>query len=213
MSLSEVESLFFYMPKVRVLDLGFFAKPVKNLLMNLAVWHLNLDQEFVYVGDEAVVEPGGETQRYGVDLSFRYQTLSWLFMDFDSNYAHGRSVNDPEGENYIPLAPRFTSIAGVTAALKNGLHGSLRYRWVGDRPANENNSVVAEGYFLLDAALTYTKPTFELSLSAANLLNRNWNEAQFDTETFIPGDTHSVSELTFTPGDPFFIKGGIRFFF
>jgi len=96
---------------------------------------------------------------------------------------------------------------------KNGLHASLRYRHISDRPANEDNSVQAKGYFLVDGAITYTRPAFELSLSATNLLNREWNEAQFDTETFIPGDAESVSELTFTPGDPLFFRVGVQFFF
>jgi outer membrane receptor for Fe3+-dicitrate len=201
------------LPKAFGADLGFFAKPSKSLLVNFALWHLKLEQEFVYVGDEAIVEPSGETQRHGVDLSIRYQALDWLYLDFDGNYANGRSVNEPDGKNYIPLAPRFTSIAGLTANLKNGFHGSLRYRWVGGRPANEDNTVVAKGYFLLDVAMTYTRRTFEVSLAATNLTNIKWNEAQFDTETLIPGDAESVSELTFTPGDPLFLKAGIRFFF
>ena len=190
-----------------------FAKPTKNLLLNLALWQLHLEKEFVYVGDEAVVESSGETQRYGLDFSLRYQPLTWLFLDFDGNYAHARSINDPEVENYIPLAPPFTSIAGVTAKMGNGLQASLRYRWISDRPANEDNSVTAKGYFLLDAGVTYSRRSFEWSLSAANLLNRNWNEAQFDTLTRIPGDVTGVSELTFTPGDPLFIKSGIRVLF
>ncbi len=201
------------LPRAFGTDVGFFAKPARNLLMNFALWQLNLEQEFVYVGDEAVVEAGGRTQRYGVDVSLRYQALPWLFVDFDSNYAYGESVDDPEGENYIPLAPRFTSIAGLTANLRNGFHGSVRYRWVGDRPANEDNSVIAKGYFLLDAALSYAFKKLEFSLTATNLMNVTWNEAQFDTESFIPGDAAPVSELTFTPGDPMFFKAGVRFLF
>src|SRR5690606_11414881 len=153
------------------------------------------------------------TQRYGVDLSIRYQALDWLFLDVDGNYSHGRSVDDPEGENYIPLAPTFTGIGGVTASLKNGLRASLRYRYVDDRPANEDNTVTAYGYFLLDAALTYTRPQFQLALNATNLLNEEWNEAQFDTETRLPGEAAGISELAYTPGDPFFVKAGITFFF
>ncbi|MBX2942446.1 MAG: TonB-dependent receptor [Cyclobacteriaceae bacterium] len=201
------------LPRAFGTDVGLFVKPIKNLLINFAVWQLYMEQEFVYVGDEAVVEPSGETQRYGVDFSLRYQPLNHLFLDFDGNYSHGRSINDPEGENYIPLAPTLTSIAGITLSLKNGLHASLRYRLVSDRPADEDNSVTAKGYFLLDAVVTYSKSRFEWSLSATNLLNRNWNEAQFDTLTRLPGETAGISELTFTPGDPTFIKTGVKFSF
>ena len=201
------------LPKAYGTDFGVFAKPVSKLLLNAAVWQLKLEQEFVYVGDEAVVEAGGQTQRYGVDLSVRYQALDWLYIDFDGNYAHGRSVDDPEGQNLIPLAPTFTSIGGVTVSLEKGLRASLRYRHVADRPANEDNSIIAKGYFLLDAALTYTKPRYQLNLSATNLLDEEWNEAQFATETRLPGEPEGKSDLAFTPGDPFYIKGGITFFF
>lgn len=201
------------LPKAYGTDIGMFVKPVKNLLLNVAAWQLMLEQEFVYVGDEAVVEPSGKTQRYGFDVSMRYQALDWLYIDFDGNYSHGRSVDDPEGENYIPLAPTFTSIAGLTTNWKNGLRASVRYRYVSDRPANEDNSVSAHGYFLLDGAITYTRPSFELSLTASNLLNIDWNEAQFDTETRLRNEAAGVSELCFTPGDPVFVKAGVTFFF
>jgi len=201
------------LPKAYGTDLGFFAKPVRKLLVNVALWQIRLQQEFVYVGDEAVVEPSGKTQRYGLDVSLRYQALDWLYADFDGNYSHGRSVNDPEGGNYIPLAPTFTSIAGLTATWKNGLKAGLRYRAVSDRPANEVDSVTAKGYFLLDGGITWTRPYFEISLNATNILNRNWNEAQFDTETRLKNEVAGISELTFTPGDPTFVKTGITFYF
>lgn len=194
-------------------DVGMFFKPVKRLLVNAAVWGLDLEQEFVYVGDAAVVEPSGYTRRYGVDLSFRYQLFDWLYLDMDANYTVPRSLEDPEGANFIPLAPTLTSIGGLTTKFKNGLSAGLRYRYVGDRPANEDNSVVAKGYMLYDAVINYTKPKYALGLSMENLANVNWNEAQFDTESKLKHENTSVSELHFTPGTPFFIKGSLTFFF
>lgn len=60
-------------------DLGFAWKPIPNLLINSSLWYLFLEQEFVYVGDEAVVEPSGKTERKGIDIGFRYQIKNWLF--------------------------------------------------------------------------------------------------------------------------------------
>lgn len=194
-------------------DVGMFFKPVKRLLVNAAVWGLDLEQEFVYVGDAAVVEPSGYTRRYGVDLSFRYQMLDWLYLDMDANYTVPRSVDDPEGHNFIPLAPTLTSIGGLTTKFKNGLSAGLRYRYVGDRPANEDNTVTAKGYLLYDAVINFTKAKYALGVSMENLTNINWNEAQFDTESKLKHETTSVSELHFTPGTPFFIKGSLTFFF
>ncbi len=201
------------LPRAFGIDLGAFIKPFPRLLLNVAVWGLDLEQEFVYVGDEAVVEPSGKTRRYGADFSARYQVLDWLFVDTDLNYTVPRSKEGEEGENFIPLAPTFTSIGGLTSKFRKGLNASLRYRYIGDRPANENDSVTAPGYFLLDGAVTYTKHKFELGLSFENLLNVDWNEAQFDTESRLFDEPAAVSELHYTPGTPFFVKGSVSFFF
>jgi len=201
------------LPRAVGADFGIFFKPIKRLLVNAAVWGLDLEQEFVYVGDAAVVEPSGYTRRYGFDLSFRYQLVNWLYLDMDANYTVPRSLDNKEGENFIPLAPTLTSIGGLTAKFNNGLSAGIRYRYVGDRPANENNTVVAKGYNLLDGVINFTTKKFALGLSAENILNVDWNEAQFDTESKLKTENTSVSELHFTPGTPFFIKGSLTLFF
>ncbi len=201
------------LPRAFGIDLGTFLKPTSRLLLNIAVWGLDLEQEFVYVGDEAVVEPSGKTRRYGADFSARYQIMDWLFFDTDLNFTVPRSKDDPEGDNYIPLAPTFSSIGGLTTKFKKGLNASLRYRYIADRPANENNTVTALGYYLLDGGITFTQRKYELGLSFENLLNVDWNEAQFDTESRLFDEPAAVSELHYTPGTPFFLKGSVSVFF
>ncbi|MDO8365850.1 MAG: TonB-dependent receptor [Saprospiraceae bacterium] len=201
------------LPKAYGVDLGAFIKPFPRLLLNFAGWFLDMDQEFVYVGDAAVVEPSGKTRRYGFDFSGRYQATDWLYLDVDLNYTMPRSREVAEGEGYIPLAPTFTSIGGITTKFGKGLNASLRYRHISDRPANENNTVTALGYTLLDGGITYTARKFELGLSFENILNMDWNEAQFDTESRLFDEQESVSELHYTPGTPFFVKGSATFFF
>lgn len=191
-------------------DLGANVKAGRRFLIQGALWALHLEQEFVYVGDAGIVEPGGHTLRYGADLSLRYQALDWLFADFDFNYAHGRSVDDPAGENRIPLAPTFTSIGGLTAQFKNGFKGSLRYRYIADRPANEDNSVRALGYFVNDLSLGYTRGRFDFGVVVENLFDVDWNEAQFDTESRLRGEAAPVSELHFTPGTSFYPRGFVN---
>jgi hypothetical protein len=191
-------------------DLGTVFKPLPGLLIQPSFWYLYLQQEFVYVGDEAVVEPSGETQRYGIDLSVRYQPLEWLYLDTDINYAHPRALGEPEGRNYIPLAPALTSTGGIAVRFDSGLTAGLRYRYVKDRPANEDNSVIAKGYFVNDLTVAYTFRNWELSLQGQNIFDVDWNEAQFDTETRLRDENESVSEICFTPGNPFFLKAGVK---
>ncbi len=194
-------------------DVGLLWKPTDDLLVNIGTWCLELEQEFVYVGDAGVVEPSGQSIRHGLDISMRYQLNDWLYWDADVNLTKARSVDAPENSDYIPLAPLFTSIGGFTVQASNGINGSLRYRFMDDRPANEDYSVVAEGYFVLDAVLKYSHPRFEVGVSVENLLNTEWNETQFDTESRLANETEPVSEIHFTPGSPFFTKLGIGVFF
>lgn len=191
------------LPKAYGLDLGTLWKPTDNLLINLAVWRLNLAQEFVYVGDEGVVEAGGKTKRQGIDLTVRYQITRKLYANTDLNFTNPESVDDTEGQNFIPLAPTFTSIGGLTYEGNSGLRASLNYRFLDDRAANEDYSVTAKGYFLLDAVVNYKLGAFDLGLSIENVLDTEWREAQFDTESRLQNESASVSEIHFTPGTPF----------
>jgi outer membrane receptor protein involved in Fe transport len=84
---------------------------------------------------------------------------------------------------------------------------------MGDRPANEDNSVVAEGYFVADAAINYTKKGWEAGIAIQNLFNTKWKETQFDTESRLQNEPAPVSEIHFTPGTPFFARASLTFYF
>ncbi|UZR98539.1 TonB-dependent receptor [Chondrinema litorale] len=194
-------------------DLGLIYKPTNNLMINAALWYLHLQQEFVYVGDEGVVEPSGRTARKGIDIGLRYQPLSWLYLDTDLNYAHARSLDEEDGNNYIPLAPSFTSTGGISLQHPSGLSAGLRYRYLHDRPANEDNSVTAEGYFITDANVGYKWKNLSLNMVVENIFDTDWYETQFYTTSQLLGETSPVSEIHYTPGSPinFRIKAAISF--
>lgn len=197
------------LPKALGADLGAIFKPSPALLFNVAGWWLDLEQEFVYVGDAGIVEPGGKTRRFGVDASARVQVFRHLFADLDATYTYARGNEDevPASESYIPLAPKVTATGGLGWDKGQGLFGSLRFRYLDDRAANEDNSLIASGYFLLDAVAGWKKGKVEIGFSAQNLTNVDWKEAQFETESRLRNETEPVSEIHYTPGTPFFAKG------
>ncbi len=193
-------------------DLGINFKPAKRLLANAALWYLFLEQEFVYVGDAGIVEPSGQTRRQGVDLGFRYQLNDWLFANADGTYTFARSVEDPEGANLIPLAPVYTATGGLSVRQPK-YRGSLQFRYLGDRPANEDNSIVAEGYTVIDLNASYDIGNLTVGFVIENLLDVEWNETQFATESRLRDEPMSVEEIHFTPGVPFFFKSTLRYKF
>jgi outer membrane receptor protein involved in Fe transport len=194
-------------------DLGVIFKPFPKLLINAAAWYLWLQQEFVYVGDAGVVEPGGQTRRQGIDVSVRYQLTKHLYADLDVNTTKPRAIGELEGQNYLPLAPIFTATGGLSVQSNTGFSGSLRFRYIGDRPANEDNSIVAKGYFVTDMQANYSRKNYTLGLSVQNLFNTRWKETQFATESRLQNETASVEEIHFTPGTPFFARLSLTVFF
>ncbi|MGM8361674.1 TonB-dependent receptor [Flavobacterium sp. ARAG 55.4] len=194
-------------------DIGTIWKPFPRLIVNSALWYLYLQQEFVYVGDAGIVEPSGKTKRMGIDLGLRYQLNDFLFFDFDGNYTHARSIEEAKGEDYIPLAPAFTNTAGISLQNWKNFSGGIRYRYMDDRPANEDKSIVAKGYFVADCNLNYTYKKLIFGISVQNLFNTQWNETQFATESRLQNESTPVEEIHFTPGTPFFLKGMITYNF
>lgn len=186
-------------------DLGMIWKPNARTVIQPALWYLWLDQEFVYVGDAGIVEAGGKTQRLGIDLTARYQLSTHWFADLDLNIARARALGN-SNEPYIPLAPVITSVGGLSYQNSHGLSGSFRYRYMGNRPANETNDVIATGYTVFDLQLSYRRNNLTISTQINNLFNTRWKETQFNTLSRLQNEVRGVEEIHFTPGSPFYLR-------
>jgi len=201
------------LPSAYGTDIGFIWKPNKNVWINTALWYLLLDQEFVYVGDAGIVEPSGSTRRMGIDFGIRYQLTEELYFDSDFNYTYARSIDEESGENYIPLAPDMTITGGLTYQ-KDKFNTSIKYRYLKDRAANEDKSIIAEGYLITDLNANYQfNSKWRIGIVIENLFDQEWNEAQFATESRLQSEVNSVEEIHFTPGTPFFFKANVRYSF
>jgi outer membrane cobalamin receptor len=194
-------------------DVGTIWKPFPKLIVNSALWYLFLEQEFVYVGDAGIIEPSGKSKRMGAELGLRYQLNDWLYFDADANYTYARSIDEPKGQDYIPLAPDFTTTGGLSFQKLNGFSGGIRYRYLKNRPANEDNSIVAKGYFISDLNVNYQYKNINFGIAVENIFDTAWNETQFATESRLQNEPESVEEIHFTPGTPFFMKGKITYTF
>jgi hypothetical protein len=64
-----------------------------------------------------------EKRNAWADLGLRYQLNDYLYFDADANYTYARSIDEPDGQNYIPLAPDFTSTGGLSFQKWYGLSG------------------------------------------------------------------------------------------
>lgn len=200
------------LPQALGADFGMHWKPFANVAVNAALWYLHLNQEFVYVGDEAIVEPSGKSRRMGLDVGFRWEIVKNLYLQVDYTYSNARMTEEAKGENYIPLAPVNTLLGGISYKNKH-ISAGIHTRWISNRPANEDYSLTAKGYCITDANVSYTWRKFTVGAIAENLFNTKWREAQFATETLIPGDSQPITDICFTPGTPLALRAFVTFTF
>lgn len=201
------------LPKATGAEIGVKSRWFNRLHLSVSAWYLHLDKEFVYSGDGGMAELSDPTQRLGIDAEARLSILSWLWADVDISSAKATIMNLPKGENFVPLAPTLTASGGISVIREQGFSGSIRFRHLNNRPANEDNSVVALGHTLYNASLAYTYQQFTFAVNAENLLNSDWNEAQFATETRLKGETTSTTDLCYTPGNPRNVQFSISYKF
>lgn len=199
------------MPMATGVDFGVVTKALKKVVLTGALWYLRLDQEFVYVGDEGIIEPSGRTERKGIDIGIRYQPVSSLFVYADYNTCKAVSLDDESGNNFIPLAPTTTFTGGLNAQLTQRLGFGARFRHMGDRAANEDYSITAKGYTVIDVNLLYQFKNMSVGMDITNLMNTEWNETQFATESRLKEETAPVEEIHFTPGFPFMARAKLTF--
>nr|MBP6731469.1 TonB-dependent receptor [Chitinophagales bacterium] len=199
-------------------EVGAEVNIANRAVISLALWSLENTSELVYIGDEGTTEDNGSSRRYGIDLSTRIQILKWLVFDGDFNIARSVFTEKVFGKRLttdylVPLSPFITSTAGLTVRHKTGIRASLRYRYIHNRPANEDNSIVARGYCIVDAGLGFERKKYAINLTVENLLNTKWNEAQFATESRLRNEEAPVDELHYTPGTPISLKLAFSYFF
>jgi hypothetical protein len=223
-------------------EVGARTRQFDRLDAAAALWLLDLSNELVFSGDAGNQEtgagggsfqPAGATRRWGIDFETRYQFTDWLFFDYDLSYADPRFRTGEFPGGAIPLAPTLLMNSGLTTEFRNGFSAGFRFRYLGDRPANETRTLPARGYALFDLIGRYRWRNVEAQLSFLNLTNTDWREAQFDDQSYVRGEVGSnsdcasnspgkqgsdqsnagVDDIHFTPGNPFWARGGIAVYF
>jgi outer membrane receptor protein involved in Fe transport len=175
-------------------------------------WFLDLDSELVFVGDEGTTEARGKTHREGVEAGLKIRLLDWLTFTGDVTYTANAEFVDTGFP--IPLAPKLTARADLTARLPWGLSSSFEMRHIGDRVADDFGHHTARGYTLFNLTSRYRYKNWEAFLSIENLTNVDWREAQFFFTSRLPGEpAEGVDDIHFTPGTPRSFFGGIAFRF
>ena len=164
-----------------------------------SLWWLDLGSELVFVGDEGTTEQRGPTRRWGADFEIRAEVLPWLLLDYDLTYSDPRFRVTGEA---IPLAPTLLMNGGLTAYPIENFSAALRVRFLDDRAANEDRSVIARGYTLIDLLVRYRWQNIEVSFDVLNLADTDWRETQFATDSCLRREVGRDSRCPRSGGGP-----------
>jgi hypothetical protein len=194
-------------------EFGVRTKIVPRVEASFTYWWLNLSSELVFSGDEGTTEPSRATKRQGLEFALKIRALDWL--TFTGNATYTPVAEFFGNGNAIPLAPRVTAFADVTARLPWGLAANATMRYVGNRWADEERTQTARGYTLFDFGLRYRyhvtdRLAVDGFVTIENVVNTRWREAQFFNTSRLPGEpAEGVPDIVYTPGNPRTVLGGI----
>jgi outer membrane receptor protein involved in Fe transport len=167
-------------------------------------WALSLASELVFEGDVGTTVPQGSSHRHGVEFSTRVQLLDWL--TFNGNFTYTQATFD--NGDAVPLAPRWTALADLTARFPWGFSADLAVIYLG--PLTEDRTVVGNGYTLAQLTARYRYKNLEAFINLNNVLNQNYEEVQlYYTSRLRNEPAQGVADIHFTPGAPFSVFGGL----
>jgi outer membrane receptor protein involved in Fe transport len=198
------------MTTARGYEVGARLRPLRQLELSAAAFLLDLDSELVWSGDEGTTEPSGATRRYGVELGARYRVSNWLFADIDATLTRPEFRSETGGGRAVPLAPRRTLTAGIGVRPEIGDYtpfGSLRLKSLGDRPLTEDESLIADGFTVVDLSAGLRWKNLELAADVQNLLDTEWREVVFASESRLAYEPAPVTGVHYTPGWPRTVMG------
>ena len=203
-------------------EIGTRTRLYNRIELASSLWWLDLGSELVFVGDEGTTEQRGPTRRWGVDFEVRAEVLPWLLLDYDLTYSDPRFRVTGEA---IPLAPTLLMNGGLTAYPIENFSAALRVRFLDDRAANEDRSVIARGYTLIDLLVRYRWRNIEVSFDVLNLADTDWRETQFATDSCLrrevgrdrrcprDGGGSGIADTNIVSGYGINVRSGLTVFF
>jgi outer membrane receptor protein involved in Fe transport len=164
-----------------------------------AYWWLNLQSEFVFIGDAGDTEAKGRSRRRGVEVAAELEIFEWLFWQGSLGYSVGEFTNGDK----IPQAVRFIADTGFAARHPSGFSAELTYHTLGERYGTESRSGERlRSWGVWDAALRYRRGPFDVGLILENLGDTHWESAEYFFESQLAGELAGVEDLHFVPGNP-----------
>jgi hypothetical protein len=190
-------------PLVRAkgIDIGFRTTAISGLQTTLTLFALELDSELVFVGDGGATEASRPSRRLGIEWTNHYRLNQHLSLDFDLTLTDATFTDEaPEGE-HIPGAIGTTVAAGLSYDPSHSFYGTLRWRYFGDVPLIEDDSVEWSSSSLVNGRIGYRFSNgLDIALDVFNLLDSTDSDIEYYYASRLPGEpVGGVEDVHFHP--------------
>lgn len=199
-------------------EIGTTVYPVDGLSLSAVGFLIDLTSELVIDGDTASTSPAGPTERYGVEVTGRYDLVGSnprqrLYADMAFTYAHGRFTDAPDiaaGTVYLPDAPIVTFSAGLGGRQPVGhdwtLMGDVTVRSMSNRYGDQGpNPLTETGWTVVNVGAGARWRFLEVGADLLNVADATWREGQFEVQSRLPNEpVNPIPQpgISFTPGLP-----------
>jgi len=192
-------------------EVGIRTRLISGLDSTFSVFMLDQASEIVFVGDGGDTEASRASRRYGIEWTNKYKPTNWLTLDGDVALSHTRFVGFDQEQadvyaslagyheaqignapgNYVPGAPTLVASAGITLGEATGWFGSLRWRYLGERPLTEDNAFRSPATSVWNGRVGYRFDSgWRLQLDVLNLF-----DAKADQVTYAYGSMLKTDNL------------------
>ncbi|NIB38278.1 TonB-dependent receptor [Pseudomaricurvus alkylphenolicus] len=183
-------------------EVGFRGFITERLNTSLALWHLELDNELLFVGDAGNTETSRESERQGLEFTAYFRLNEHWNLDLEYAYTDAEfSDSSPDG-NHIPGAVEHVWQAGINAQFHNGWFGSLRLRYFGERPLEESGDITSDSTTVANLRLGYKRGPLTLEADVLNLFDSNDHDIDYFYESRLSNEVNAVEDVHYHPLEP-----------
>lgn len=191
-------------PLVKTLgyEIGWRGNFENGLNTSVALWHLGIDSELIYVGDEGITEDTGiGSSRKGVEVTAYYHLSPALTMDVEYAYTTARFDEPLDGSRLIPGALKQVFTTGVNWQISDDFFANLKWRNFGDYPLD--GGAHANGSKLVNVRMGYKASSqLKITLDVLNLLNSKDHDIEYFYESQLQNESAPVADHHFHAFEP-----------
>ncbi|MAK62982.1 MAG: TonB-dependent receptor [Ponticaulis sp.] len=182
-----------------------------DLKTTIALFHLELDSELIFVGDAGTTEVNDATVRNGVEATAFWRPNEWFVGDLALSVTDGK-LDIPGPDTKIPNSIE-TVLSGGALFRFDPLTLSARLRHFGESPLIEDGSVYSDPTTVVNLGATYDWNDITLGLEVLNAFDADDNDITYFFESQLMTEANPVEDIHFKPVEPRQIRFSVRYNF